>query len=120
MPDLQSAVTLAGNSLVLAVSKKHPAKFSGRSKQFAMTMKKWFFRDFLGNFYWSGFAKTWERVEPRLRTFDRRGARAEGSQPAPLLVLTRTVAVLPQGRARSEIDCAGEIEKSATASTAAG
>ena len=29
------------------------------------------------------------------RTFDRRGARAEGSQPAPLLVLTRFVALKP-------------------------
>ena len=29
------------------------------------------------------------------RTFDRRGARAEGSQPAPLLLLTRFVALKP-------------------------
>jgi hypothetical protein len=52
-----------------------------------------FFRDFLGIFYWSSCLEAWERVEPRLRRFDRRGARAEGSQPAPLLVLTRRVAV---------------------------
>jgi outer membrane protein assembly factor BamB len=39
LPTLQSAVTFAGNRLVLEVSKKHLAEFSGRTNRFAMTMK---------------------------------------------------------------------------------
>jgi hypothetical protein len=39
LPTLQSAVTFAGNRLVLELSKKHLAEFSGRTNRFAMTMK---------------------------------------------------------------------------------